>query len=380
MRPVQTNSNLLMGARDRSSEVEEKSNAESLATEGDLGTPAAREAVAKLYQELLPGERISRSQFLDLTAGDRVIKHVDLKTMIGLILGAWALQQSNSILATNHKSSAAFDYSHARSLMVDFEDTVGPEDGESDIMRAAKLVSFAQAGVCGRHADRNFVLIGSMLHRLFDEQPGLRDYLPHVERMVDSTAGARLGGAPTDDHAYVRIGNSIIVDSWVLFPMVHLESEGKYEPDETHEGKAFYDVAVDKHQIPNDVEEKLNAVSRKSNRPQPELSEQDYRGREHWVTLVGTPIRTWQVVQSRRDDAPAAVYVCGDLQFDPDLMDASGLALRKTWHEKAAAALDVGQRSPIRGLSPLRRPEPEKLPSSHTASVPGGANPEPSAV
>lgn len=389
MRPNTMSSNQHVNVRGvRQYAVGKNPNIRDLPSESDIGTAEAREMVAQLSKDLLPSNPISRSQFLNLPSGEREEKHVDLKTMLGLIIGAWALEKSMPIRSTNHKSSAADDYHSAREAMIEFGETTEPKDSDSDILRAAKMVSFTQTGRCGLHADRNFALIGSMLHRLDDECPGLRGYLPSVEKMVDETAGKRLGGPPDDDHRYVHIAgmtDPVVIDSWVLYPKVHLQSQGKYESggaaasyqvtDEVHAPAASHQVRVNKHDIPKDFEGQLREFEQ--HKPKLRGNEEEMRGRTYWRDLTGRPLRGWQVVQSQREDAKETVYVCGDLKFDPDLMSTSGLQLRKTWAQEAKVALLAGgEQSPIRGLSPLPRPEPEALPPNTSESILGDPNPD----
>lgn len=370
-------------------------NIQASPPEGEMGTAEAREAVAQLCKKLLPSQRISRSQFLNLPSGEREHKHVDLRTMVSLIIGARTLDKSMSIRATNHKSSAAASYHDVRELMIEFSESQAPTEGESDILREAKLVSYTQSGRCGLHAARNFALIGSLLHELHDDYPMLRDYLPHVEKVVDNTAGDRLGGPSGDDHAYVRIAgiaDPVVIDSWVLFPKVHLASQGKYEVSEGHTDGMTYKVQDpdDKHSVPRDFACALDAI--KSHKSDPELHGEDYYRdtRDHWFDLTRTRLRGWQLVQSQRDDVKETVYVCGDLEFDPDLMGASGLQLRKTWAQEAQFALEARGRaltpdgvpvrdmSPIRGapdVGPLSRSE-RPLPPDTSKSIPGDSNPD----
>ena len=357
---------------------------QSLSSEGAMGSVEVRELVAQLHKELLPSNPVSRSQFLNLSSDTpldaREEQHVDLKTMVGLIIAQAALEKSAPIRSMNHKSSAGDDYHSAREAMIEFQECRAPREGESDILREARTVSFTRTGRCGLHAARNFALIASVLHRLFDDDKyhALRDYLPHVEKMVDDTAGKRLGGPPEDDHGYVRIAgmaDPVVVDSWVLFPKVHLESEGKYE------GRidASYQVTVNKHDVPSDFERQLNESEQ--NKSDLRGNEEEMRGRSYWRDMTGTPLRGWQVVQSQRDDAKETVFVCGELRFDPDLMSASGLQLRKKWAQEATAALALGgEQSPIRGaprLSPLGQPEPEVLRPNASESIAGDTNPNP---
>lgn len=353
-------------------------------SESAIGSAAVRELVAQLSKELLPSNPISRSEFLNLPLGEREEQHVDLKTMLGLIIGAWALEKSMPIHSINHKSSAAEDYHDARSLMVQFDDTQEPKEGESDILRTAKRSSYTQTGSCYLHADRNLALIGSKLHELYDDYPALRDHLPHAEKMVDKTAGKRLGGRPDDDHAYVRIAgmaDPVIVCSWVPFPETILQSQCKYEASDRPE--AIYKVPDNKHDIPRDFEQQLDAIN--SERLEPKLFDEDrYRDRHYWRNLRGEPHRSWQIVESRRDDAKKTVYVCGDLRFDSDLMGAPGLQLRKRRAQEAEFALKAGgEQSPIRGaprLSPLPRPEQRALPPDASESISGDKNPDPREV
>lgn len=352
MRPFGSN---LSGVPRRIDSVPDPESIQGAPTDPALGTPQAREEVAGLMQRLLPRDRTSRARFLGLATPEPVVRQVDLKTMVGLVIGAWVLEQSMSLRSSNHKSSAADDAYRGRDLVTRYAYRYGRE-AMSDVMRHAREIAFTGTGPCGRHAAHNFALLGGMLSRLHGQCPSLRAHLPSVELVVDETAGTRLGGPDGDVHAYVLIQGGtvpVLVDSWVLFPRLHEASLGVYEA--SSEAASTFSVPANVQELPGDVIDQLAEMTELRPDEPPLLGEESYRDADHWLAN-NERLRGWQQVSSCADDV-ATVYVCGDLVFDPDQMGQGGLEIRKHRAQEAAYALDVGGQSPIRGapeLSPLR--------------------------
>ncbi len=323
------------------------------------GTPAAQADVAGLMERLLPQDRVSRSAFLGWGRGTPVVRPVSLKTFVALVVGAWALEQSMDVAASNHKSSAADDVSRGRDLATRHATHhPPPRAGEPDVVWRAREVSFTRTGTCGRHASRNFVLIGAALRRIHDECPSLRDHLPTVEMVSDLRAGARLGGPDTDVHVFVIVrgdDDPIVVDSWLAFPKVIETRDGLCRADLT----LYAADASRPGLLPPDVLEQMDDAAEAGWREAAAalLDDAHYADPAHWYAADGQRFRQWQLLYPTQHEVPV-IYTCGSLTFDPDLMSAEGLATRKRWVQEATHALEKGGQSPIRdapAFSPLRR-------------------------
>lgn len=372
MRPFQSNA----GAIPRQG-IRARANTGCDAASEHTGTPAAQAEVARLMERLLPQDRVSRRAFLGWGPATPVVRAVSLKTFVALVVGAWALEQSMDIAASNHKASAADDVSRGRDLATRYGARCAPPKvGEPDVLWRAREISFTRTGTCGRHAARNFVLVGAALRGIHDESPALRTHPPTVEMVSDLRAGARLGGPPSDVHVFVLVkggDDPIVVDSWVTFAEIVQVSHGLFRADVS---LCAYDPSRPASLLPDDVLGQIDEAA-EAGWDEPGaglLSDEHYADPTHWHAADGQRFRQWQLLYPTQRDAPV-IYTCGSLTFDPDLMGAEGLAIRKRWIQEANLALEKGGQSPIRdapAFSPLRR---TTQPAVHP-SVPPEARPD----
>lgn len=337
---------------------------------GETSTVAARvspEAIATWQacrESLLPANTVSRSERLHLPPQEPAPQNVevDLATMIELDLAAWALQYSLLLKAYNQR------YMFTENLAArEREVRQGRKAQEGfpppDLAQMADLIVRQGGENCYGHADWNFAMVAAKIRQLHEEHPELRPYLPDVFVATDVNVGDRLegGGSADDGHQYVMLtsgngsGKQLVLDSWVLYPMVHPFEDGDYKVhDVLDRYEAGSDLTARKRVVHPDILKRLDGLSQR-NHDSRLLSREQYADQNHFTAAH------WDVSYSYRPDALRCTYSCGSMVFDPDRV-SENFELRINWGKQIDWMLQNIAKAPrlerAADLSPLRASDP----------------------
>jgi hypothetical protein len=340
------------------SQVEEPSTvAASVSAEAIATWQACRES-------LLPANTVSRSERLHLPPQDAAPQNVevDLATMIALDLATWALQYSLLLKSYNQRYMLTEDLA-ARAR--DVRQGRKAQDGypPPDLVQMADSIVRQGGENCYGHADWNFAALAAKIRQLHEEHPELRPYLPDVFAATDEDAGDRLenGGNENDGHQYVVLtfGNGrvkqLVLDSWVLYPMVHPFEDGDYKVhDVLDRYEAGSDLTARKRVVHPDILKRLDDLSQRNHDSQL-LSRAEYADQNRHTAA------RWDVSYSYRPDAPRRTYSCGPMAFDPDRV-SENFEFRINWSKQVDWMLQNIAKAPrlerAADLSPLRASDP----------------------
>ncbi|KWT83617.1 MULTISPECIES: hypothetical protein [unclassified Variovorax] len=335
---------------------------------GEASTVAARvssEAIATWQacrESLLPASTVSRSERLHLPPQEPPQNvEVDLATMIGLDLATWALQHSLLLKAFNQRYMFTEDLA-AREREVRQGRKAQEGFPPPDLAQMADSIVRQGGENCYGHADWNFAMLAAKIRQVHEEHPELRPYLPDVFVATDENAGDRLeGGSGDDGHQYLVLtfgngsGKQLMLDSWVLYPMVHPFEDGDYKiHDVLDRYEAGSDLTARKRVVHPDILKRLDDLSQRNHDSQL-LSRAQYADQNHYTAAH------WDVSYSYRPDAPRCTYTCGSMVFDPDRV-SENFELRINWGKQIDWMLQNIAKAPrlarAADLSPLRASDP----------------------